>query len=149
MPAMTDRNRVQSIVQALWTSTSPVTLTAGTGGGSGVTATPPYHLRLLSAAGSDTANGTELPTASGYTAGGLSLGATFCAAPVAGVASNSNVVTWTATGTWPAVPAIEVWDNATTPLRWLQAPITPITGVVIGDTVQFAAASIVPDHSQW
>ena len=146
---MTDRNRVQWLLQAFFTASTTATFTPGTGGGSALVVTPPYKLRLMSAAGSNTANGTELTTTGGYTAGGVSLGSVFCAAPTGGVMSNSNTVSWSASGTWAPVVAIEIWDSAGTPLRWLQGGITSITGVVNGDTVQFAPAAISVDASQW
>ena len=137
------------MLQAFFTASATATFTPGTGGGSALVITPPYKLRLMSTAGSNTANGTELTTTGGYTAGGASLGATFCAAPSAGTMSNSNLVSWSASGTWATVVAIEVWDSAGTPLRWLQGSITSITGVVNGDTVQFAIGSITVNASQW
>jgi hypothetical protein len=152
MPAMTDQGRVNAIIQALFTSSAQATFTPGTGGGSVFNATPPYHLRLMTAQGSNTAgsNGTEMPTEFGYTLLGQTLGTTFCAAPSAGVQSNSNAVSWTATGTWPTITAIEIWDTAGTALRWLQGTLTSsITGVVNGDTVQFAAGSITINASAW
>ena len=149
MANMTDQTRVNAILQALFTSTSTFTITPGTGGGSAFIITPPYHLRLMSAQGSNSSNGTELTTTGGYTAGGASLGTTFCAAPSGGSMTNSNLVSWSATGTWATVVAIEIWDTAGTPLRWLQGSITSITGVVNGDTVQFAVASITVNASQW
>ena len=146
---MTDQNRVNVLLQALFTASATATFTPGTGGGSAFIITPPYFLRLMSAAGSNTVNGTELTTTGGYTAGGSTLGATFCAAPSGGIMSNSNAVSWTATGTWATVNAIEVWDSAGTKLRWLQGTITPITGVVNGDTVSFAVGSCTVNASQW
>src|SRR6266576_6716495 len=142
MANMTDQNRVNAIMQALFTSSATFTITPGTGGGSAFIITPPYKLRLMSTQGSNTSNGTELSTTGGYTAGGSTLGTTFCAAPSGGTQSNSNAVSWNATGTWATVNAIEIWDSAGTPLRWLQGAITAITGVVNGDTVSFAIGSI-------
>jgi hypothetical protein len=144
---MTDRNRVAAIVQAILTSSTSFTITPGTGGGSAFTVTPPFHLRLMTAAGSNTANGTEL-SATGYTAGGATMGATAFGAPSAGVASNSNAVSWTAGAAWSAVVAVEIWDTAGTPLRWLQGGITSVT-LANGNTLNFAAASITADASQW
>jgi hypothetical protein len=137
------------MLQAFFTASATATFTPGTGGGSALVITPPYKLRLMSAQGSNTANGTELTTTGGYTAGGASLGTTFCAAPSGGTQSNSNLVSWSATGTWATVNAIEIWDSAGTPLRWLQGAITAITGVVNGDTVSFAVGSITINSSQW
>jgi hypothetical protein len=149
MANMTDQNRVNWFLQAAFTASTTATFTPGTGGGSALVLTPPYHLRLMSAAGSNTANGTELTTFGGYTAGGASLGTIFCAAPSGGTQSNSNLVSWSATNTWSTVVAIEIWDTAATPLRWLQGTITSITGVVNGDTVQFAISSISLNASAW
>ena len=146
---MTDQTRVNWMLQAFFTASATATFTPGTGGGSALVITPPYKLRLMSTAGSNTANGTELTTTGGYTAGGSTLGTTFCAAPSGGTQSNSNAVTWSATGTWQTVNAIEIWDSAGTPLRWLQGAITAITGVVNGDTVSFAIGSITINASQW
>ena len=149
MANMTDRARVQWLLQALFTASTTATFTPGTGGGSALVLTPPYKLRLMSANGSpiNTANGTELTTFGGYTAGGASMGSSAFGAPTAGVAANSNLVSWAATNTWSTVVGIEIWDSAGTPLRWLQGSITSITGVVNGDTVSFAASSISVDSS--
>lgn len=132
------------------------------GAGSIMTVTAPYHLRLMSAMGTGNgntsgANGTELTSGNspGYTALGSTMGssptfATFSAGVSAG---NSNAVTWTATGTWTAgVAGIEVWDTASTSLRWLQGVLSTSIGasvVVNGDTVSFAANSIVPSAGSW
>jgi hypothetical protein len=150
MPSMTDQARVNTLLQMMFTASAVVTITPGTGGGSAFAISPPFHLRLMTAQGSNTSNGTELTGASGYTAGGSTLGTTFCAAPSAGTQSNSNAVSWSATGTWTTTTAIEVWDTAGTPLRWLQGSLTSnITGVVNGDTVQFAASAVSINAGSW
>ena len=147
MANMTDRTRADAVLQAFLTSSTAATLTPGTGGGSAMTITPPLKLRLMSAAGSNTANGTEL-TATGYTAAGNSMGATAFGAPAAGVQSNSNAVTWTAGAAWAAVLGIEIWDTSATPLRVLQGTITSVT-LANGNTLTFPVASITADHSAW
>lgn len=150
---MTDQNRVNSLMQALFSATATGgSLTPGTGGGPGFAITPPYRLRLMTATGSNTVNGTEATGSNcpGYTAGGASLGSQFCAAPSAAIQSNANTVSWNATGTWTTVAGIEVWDAAATPLRWLQGAITtPVTGVVNGDSVIFAAGAITANAQSW
>ena len=147
MANMTERLRADAILQAVLTSSTSFTITPGTGGGSAFTVTPPFKLRLMSTAGSNTSNGTEL-TATGYTAGGNSMGATAFGAPAAGVQSNSNSVSWTAGAAWAAVLGIEIWDTAGTPLRWLQGTITSVT-LANGNTLTFPVASITADHSAW
>jgi hypothetical protein len=126
-------------------------------GASAPTITQPYTLRLMTAAGSgngnvNALNGTEL-SASGYTAGGSTLGAS---APFGAFsttspsATNANAVSWSATGTWSTVTGVEIWDSAATKLRWFQGALTSsITGVVNGDTVQFAAGSITLNATAW
>jgi hypothetical protein len=150
---MSDSARVASILQALFSATATGgSLTPGTGGGSGFVITPPYRLRLMTAMGSNTSNGTEATGVNcpGYTAGGSSLGTQFCAAPSGGIQSNANPVTWNATGTWTTVPGIEVWDSAAVPLRWLQGAVSsPVSGVVNGDSVTFAAAAVSLNAASW
>ena len=152
MANMTDQTRVNAIIQALFTSSTTFTITPGTSGGSAFTMTPPLKLRLMTAQGTNTSNGTEATGVNcpGYTAGGSSLGSSGFAAPSAGQQTNNNSVSWSATGTWSTVTAIEIWDSAATPLRWLQGALTSsITGVANGDTVQFAAGSITVNASAW
>jgi hypothetical protein len=149
---MTDSGRVAAILQAAFSATATGgSLTPATGGGSGFAISPPYHLRLMTVAGSNTSNGTEATGVNcpGYTAGGSTLGTQFCAAPSSAIQGNSNAVTWNATGTWTTVSGIEVWDTAATPLRWLQGALgNPVTGVVNGDSVAFAAGSSLTLNAQ-
>jgi hypothetical protein len=152
---MTDQNRVNSLLQALFSSTSTgggLTPEAGSGGGSGFAISPPYHLRLMTTVGSNTAYGTEANGSNcpGYTVLGATLGTQFCAAPSAGAQSNTNQVLWNATGTWATVGGLEVWDNAATPLRWLQGPLSsPITGAVNGDSIIVAAGALTLNAGSW
>jgi hypothetical protein len=111
--------------------------------------TSPLHLRLMTANGTSTAAGTEL-SATGYTAGGSTMGTPSFGASSAGVSSSSNAVSWTAGASWTTVTGVEVWDTAGTPKRLLFGALTAnITGVVNGDTVQFAAAAVTADASAW
>jgi len=155
MANMTDRNTggnnlVNKLMQAMYTSSTSFTITPGTGGGSAFTITPPFKLRLMTATGSNTANGTEA-SGNGYTTGGNSMGSTAFGAPSGGVSTNSNSVSFTASGGnlgGAAIVGIEIWDTAATPLRYLQGSITSVT-VATGNTLNFASASISADASQW
>lgn len=160
MASMTDRNAsgnnlVNKLVQAIYCLTATTTYTPGTGGGSAFTITPPFLLALMTAQGSNTGNGTEATTGNcpGYTplsSGGKTLGSPAFGNPSAGVITNSNVVSYTVTGTWTTVTSIEIWDSAATKLRYLQGALTSsITGAANGDTVQFSALSISADASAW
>lgn len=156
MTSMTDRNTsgnnlINKLAQAIYCSTTTFTITPGTSGGSAFTITPPFLLALLTAQGSDTANGTEATTGNcpGYvplSSGGKSV---TWATPSAGVWATSNSQSYTATGSWTTITSIEIWDSAATKLRYLQGALTAsITGVANGDTVQFATAAISADWSQ-
>jgi hypothetical protein len=147
MTYMTDTGRVASIFNYWYAS-----------GSAPVASTPPFHLRLMTAMGSGNgnvsgSNGTEL-SASGYIALGSTMGSsptfgTFSNTSPAAV-SNNTAISWSATGTWSTVNGIEIWDTAATPLRFMQGTVTsPISGVINGDTVQFAAGSITANPAAW
>jgi hypothetical protein len=149
---MTDQTLVNALLQAMFTASATATFTPGTGGGSAIVFTPPYKLRLMTAQGTNTSNGTESTAGNcpGYTAGGSSLGSSAFGTPSGGSQTNNNAVSWSATGAWSTVVAIEIWDSAGTPLRRLQGALTSnITGVAKGDTIQFAVASITVNSSAW
>jgi hypothetical protein len=151
MTYMTDTGRVATFLNFALSSGSIMTITG------------PYFLRLMTTAATGNGNvngtnGTEATsgTCPGYTAGGSTLGASnpFGSLPfssTAPTASNANAVTWSATGTWSSIPAIEIWDSTTgTKLRWFQGLLTAsITGVVNGDTVSFAIGSISLNATGW
>jgi hypothetical protein len=152
MANMTDQTLVNSLLQAMFTASATATFTPGTGGGSAIVFTPPYKLRLMTATGTNTSNGTEATGVNcpGYTALGSSLGSSAFGAPSAGVQSNNNSVSWSASGSWATITGIEIWDSAGTPLRRLQGALaSSITGVANGDTVQFSAGSITANASSW
>ena len=152
MANMTDQTLVNALLQAMFTSSTTFTVTPGTSGGSAFTFTPPYKLRLMTAQGSNTSNGTEATSGNcpGYTAGGSSLGSSAFATPSSGQQSNNNAVSWAATGAWSTIVSVEIWDSAGTPLRRLQGALTSsITGVANGDTVQFAVGSVTVNASAW
>jgi len=154
MAGMTDINIVNKVMQALYSSSATFTITPGTSGGSAFTITPPMHLHLFTAVGSEATTGTELTTVNGYTAGypagGSSMGSSAFGPPSSGVATNGNSVSWSATGVWSTVTSIEIWDSASTAVRYLWGLLTSsITGVANGDTVQFAASSVSISGSSW
>lgn len=152
MANMTDQTFVDKLLQAIFTSTTSFTITPGTSGGSAFTITPPFHLRLDTTQGSNTSAATEATSGSepGYTAGGSSLGSSAFGAPSAGSATNNNSVSWNATGSWGTIVSCEIWDTASTAIRYLQGALSSnITGVANGDTVQFAAGSITINASAW
>ena len=145
MPYMTDTGRSAALLNYVFDGASAPAITQ------------PYMLRLMTAMGSGNGNvngtnGTQL-SASGYTAGGSTLGASapFGSFPSStATQTNANAVSWNATGTWTTVVGIEIWDSAGTPLRWNQGTLTSnITGVVNGDTVQFSSGAISLNAAGW
>jgi hypothetical protein len=138
MASMTDQNRVASLMNWMFE------------GGSAPTITEPYHLRLMTAVGSNTANGTEATSSNcpGYTALGSTMGSPSFGANSSGTSSSANAVSWTATGAWTAIVGIEIWDTAGTPLRWLQGSVTSVT-LANGNTLTFAAAAVTANASAW
>jgi hypothetical protein len=156
---MTDLGLVNKLLSALYTSSTTFTITPGTGGGSAFTVTPPMRLHLYSTTGTESATGTEnvSGTSPGYTSGfpsgGLSLGSSAFGSFTAGASSNGTAVTWTATGTWTlGVAGIEVWDSASTAIRYLWGPLSTAIGasvVISGDTVSFAIGALVPSGASW
>jgi len=110
-------------------------------GGTAYSTTGLIHVRLMTAAGSATANGTELTTSGGYTSGaGAPTIATWAAAS-AGSQATSAAVTVT---NMPAatIPAIELWDSNATPKRIEFGNLTASKTTVSGDTLSFASGAI-------
>lgn len=97
-------------------------------------------LRLLTAVGTDTANGTEVATGGGYTAGtGLSLAWAAAAAKSQATSGVSQVTNYPRAET---VNGVEVWST-TSPVR---VEYGALTGggklMAAGDTLSFAAGAI-------
>ncbi len=114
--------------------------------------TQPLHLRLMTAQGSNTSNGTEATAGNcpGYTALGVTMGNPSFGANSSGVSSSSNAQSWTATGAWATIVAGEVWDTAGSPIRLLQGALsTSISGIANGDVVSFAVAAVTADITAW
>jgi hypothetical protein len=152
MANMSDQTWVNWILQAFFTSSTTVTFTPGTSGGSARVITPPFKLRLMTATGTNTTPGTEATSGNcpGYTAGGVSFGSSAFGNPSGGQSTNNNSVSWSASGGWSTITGIEIYDSAGSPIRYLQGALTSnITGVANGDTVQFAAGSVTINASAW
>jgi hypothetical protein len=153
---MTDQGLVNTLLSNLLHASTTATWTPGTGG-TNLTITAPLHLHLFTTTGNETTTGTEMSSVGGYTsgypAGGLTMGTNAFNAGSSGSTSNANVITWTASATWTQpINGIEVFDDSSTAVRMLWGPLSAaISGsvVVSGDTVSFAAGSIVANASAW
>jgi hypothetical protein len=97
--------------------------------------TTPLKVALVTAAGSDSAAGTEVAGGS-YARQSLTV-----AAAVAGAASNSADLVWTG---MPActVVGVEIWDNAGAPVRLWYGPLTASRTVAAGDELRITASSL-------
>lgn len=151
MANMTDTAQIAKFMNYMFANAGSITTTI----------TTPLKLRLMTAMGSSPANqtahnGTELTSATGYTAGGSALSAsnaaafgTFSGSSPAAV-TNINAVSWSVGNSWSTVVGIEIWDSTGTPVRLAQGTLTSnITGAVNGDTVQFASGAISLDPTAW
>lgn len=108
--------------------------------GTAYTVTTPIKARLMTANGSDSANGTELGTSGGYTAGGATI--TFGSAAASGSISNTAACTWT---NMPAttIVGLELWDSTGTPKRLWWGALASSKTVGAGDTFEFAIGAVV------
>ena len=101
-------------------------------GNSTTAPTTPMKAALVTAAGSDSAAGTEV------TGGSYSRKTITCAAAASGTTSNSADLVWTG---MPActVVGVEIWDSAGTPIRWWYGPLAANRTVLAGDEVKILA----------
>lgn len=104
----------------------------------GLSATGPVgalKVALVTAAGSDTAAGTEV-TGGSYARKNLTP-----ATVTAKASSNSADLSWTG---MPActVVGVEVWDSAGTPVRWWYGALAANKTVAAGDEVRFTAGTL-------
>jgi hypothetical protein len=147
-------NLVNWLLQAIFCLTATTTYTPGTGGPSAKLVTPPFRLYLMTAVGSNTANGTQATSGNcpGYTAAGVSLGSPAFGNPSAGIilGPSGAAVSWTATANWTAIAGVEVWDSAGTPLRYLFGSLSGGSVTVNnGNTLQFAISSLSFSGASW
>jgi hypothetical protein len=108
-------------------------------------AVQPMWVRLMTANGTMTGNGTELGGA-GYTNGGLSgsfgNATTGSAGPTCAGMTAAAALSWTAGAVW-AITGFELWDNAGTKLRWWFGTFTGGTvNVGNGQILQIAQNAI-------
>jgi hypothetical protein len=109
-----------------------------------VATTAPIRLRQMTGNGTGTANGTEMPTGGGYTAGAGAPTVTFAAATadaVSAAAVSSTVVT-ILNAPAATIVGVELWDSAATPKRkWYGALASP-KYVAAGDTISYTAGAV-------
>lgn len=100
--------------------------------------TTPIKVRLMTANGTATSNGTELAASGGYAAGGATV--TFAAAS-AGATNATGTVRW---DNMPAatIVGVELWDSSGSPRRIQLGALTANKTVGAGDSFELPAASL-------
>lgn len=130
-----DQSMANSVLDALFDETgAAVRLTTG-----------PFKVRIMTANGSATANGTELTSGGSYVAGtGIALAATDMDAAATGSKDNGNAISQTNMPASASLNGIEIWDSAGTPKRvWWGALTGAPKSTSAGDTFSIAAGSLV------
>lgn len=142
LAGMLDANRATAILNAIMVtgSDAPVWPTG-------------WHLRLMTAMGTNAANGTEATAVNcpGYTALGQAMAAwTAISGTTADITGPVAALSWTATANWTPIAGVEIWDIAATALRWFQGALSGgAVTVNNGNTLQFAAGSIGLNGTGW
>lgn len=109
------------------------------------TITAPIAIRLMTANGSATANGTELTSGGSYVAGtGLSIGANW-AAP-SGTSQSTNAAVSQANMPAATIVGVELWDASGTPQRIEFGSMTNKT-TQAGDTLTFTSGAVTSAFS--
>lgn len=97
------------------------------------------NLRLMTAAGSASANGTAVAAGGGYAAAGIALTWGAAAAQSQATSAVAQVTNYPRAET---VNAVEVWSTDATPLRVELGNLTAAKAMAAGDTLSFAAGAI-------
>jgi hypothetical protein len=149
-------NLVNWLLQAIFCLTATTTYTPGAGGPSAKLVTPPFLIALMTTVGSNTGNGTEATAGNcpGYTAlasGGKTMGSPAFGTPAAGIILGPvAAVSWLATANWTAIAGVEIWDSASTKLRYLFGSLSGGSVTVNnGNTLQFAISSLSFSGASW
>ncbi len=143
-----DQNRVTDFLNVCVGYSAPGAGTAVLAVGFNSGASSLGHVRLMTANGSSTVNGTELASGGSYVAvTGITYATgtsgAFSAAAYTTAGTISSNTTLSQTGMPAAtVAGIEIWDSAGTPKRWLWGALSSSVSTSSGDTLSFASAAI-------
>lgn len=98
----------------------------------------PLRCRLMSANGTDATAGTEI-TGDTYTAKDVTV-----AAVAGGATSNDTLLSWTSldSATQKTVVGVEIWDSATTPVRWWHGALAADKIVNAGDPFEIPVGDL-------
>lgn len=109
-------------------------------GGAFTSPATPLTCRLMTANGTNTANGTELATSGGYTAGTGAPTVSFSAASGGSKASSTAVTVTNMPAT--TIVGVELWDASGSPVRLWWGPLTASKTTNSGDTFTIASGSL-------
>jgi hypothetical protein len=109
-------------------------------GGSFTPPTTPITCRLMTANGTNTADGTELATSGGYVSGTGAPQVTFAAASGGSMASNIAVTVTNMPAT--TINGVELWDSEGSPKRLWWGALTAAKTTNSGDTFTIASGSL-------
>jgi len=117
-------------------------LSTGGASGTAVQSTFPIHVRLITSTtpSTATANGSELATSGGYTAGTGAPTVQFAAAASGSKASNTAVTVTNMPAS--TIAGVELWDSAGTPARKWFGLLASSKTVNAGDTFSIASGSL-------
>jgi hypothetical protein len=110
--------------------------------------TAPFRLRQMTANGSASANGTELATSGGYTAGTgaptIAFGAATTASPSVSTSSSAQTIT-----NMPAttIVGVEIWNSNGTPSRQEFGSLAASKTTASGDTLSYAIGAVTSSLS--
>lgn len=124
-----DQTRANEILTFMHAGAAPTALTA------------PIHVRIMTANGTATSNGTEVVTGGGYTSGSGAPTVTWAAAASGSQATNAaiNITNYPRAET---VVGVEIWDTTGTPKRVEWGALTASKTMASGDTLSFASGAI-------
>lgn len=127
-----DQTRANEVLTWMHTGSAPTALTAGS------------RLRIYTAVGNATTEGTQVATGGGYTGGNTStsgIALTWAAASAGSQATNA-IASVTNYPRAETVTAAEVWDSGATPKRVEWGSLTSSKTMASGDTLSFASGAI-------
>jgi hypothetical protein len=127
-----DQTRANEVLTWMHTGAAPTALTAGS------------RLRIYTAVGNATTEGTQVATGGSYTGGSTAtsgIAITWAAASAGSQATNA-IASVTSYPRVETVTAVEVWDSGGTPKRVEWGALAASKTMAVGDTLSFASGAI-------
>lgn len=127
-----DQTRANEVLTWMHTGAAPTALTAGS------------RLRIYTAVGNATTEGTQVATGGSYTGGSTATSgiAITWGAAASGTQATNAIASVTSYPRVETVTAVEVWDSGGTPKRVEWGALAASKTMAIGDTLSFASGAI-------